>query len=350
MKDRITQFPHRYQLVPVSGQTDTYDIVAKPGTISEAGTPINKASLLKDETANLYGLEGQDKTVNEALRKIKDKTVVTITNTTTWTVPAGVTEIDIFVLNGGENGGRGGTASPFSVAGNGGLGGGGSGAGSGGYAGGGGGGSGQALLLYGLRVVPLSSHAVIVGSGGGGISSFDGMFFKSNFSEVEGATGESGEGSTNGGKSGAGGGGEGKTASQEPGKKGGDVVYKGVHSSSGFIVCPFNGEKYGYPGAGGAGTLGRGGDCLGYLGGAPYQETSGGVAGGGVAGGGAAYGNNGQSGSANLFAEGTGAKGGDATVYGSGGGGGGAGFSAYGTPFTSGAGGAGYQGAVIIRY
>ena len=44
MKDRITQYPHRYQLVPVSGQSDTYDIIAKPGTVTEPGTPLNKAN------------------------------------------------------------------------------------------------------------------------------------------------------------------------------------------------------------------------------------------------------------------------------------------------------------------
>lgn len=67
MKDRITQYPHRYQLVPVSGQSDTYDIIAKPGTVTEVGTPLNKANLLSDTTANLYGLTGDDATVDGAL-------------------------------------------------------------------------------------------------------------------------------------------------------------------------------------------------------------------------------------------------------------------------------------------
>lgn len=58
MKDRVVQYPHRYQLVPVSGQSDTYDIIAKPGTVTEVGTPLNKATLLKDETALLYELTG----------------------------------------------------------------------------------------------------------------------------------------------------------------------------------------------------------------------------------------------------------------------------------------------------
>ena len=68
MKDRITQYPHRYQLVPVSGQSDTYDIIAKPGTVTEVGTPLNKATLFSDETAALYGLTGGDAVVDMALK------------------------------------------------------------------------------------------------------------------------------------------------------------------------------------------------------------------------------------------------------------------------------------------
>lgn len=70
MKDRVAQYPHRYQLVPVAGQESTYDIVAKPGTVTEPGTPLNKANLLSDETANLYGLTGDDATVDGALATI----------------------------------------------------------------------------------------------------------------------------------------------------------------------------------------------------------------------------------------------------------------------------------------
>jgi hypothetical protein len=43
VKDRIVEHPHRYQLIPVSGETNTYDIIAKPGVVTEEGTPINKA-------------------------------------------------------------------------------------------------------------------------------------------------------------------------------------------------------------------------------------------------------------------------------------------------------------------
>lgn len=69
MKDRVVQHPHRYQLVSVSGQVDTYDIVAKFGTVTEAGTPINKANLLSDETAELYGLSANEANVDIVLRR-----------------------------------------------------------------------------------------------------------------------------------------------------------------------------------------------------------------------------------------------------------------------------------------
>ena len=73
MKDRVVQFPHRYQLVPVAGQTNVYDFVPVTGTVTEVGTPINKANLLKDETAALYDLTGEDATVDGALARAFSK-------------------------------------------------------------------------------------------------------------------------------------------------------------------------------------------------------------------------------------------------------------------------------------
>ncbi len=70
MRDRVVQFPHRYQLVPVDGEMNVYDFVPVPGTVTEEGTPINKANMLSDETATLYGIANASATVNEALYKI----------------------------------------------------------------------------------------------------------------------------------------------------------------------------------------------------------------------------------------------------------------------------------------
>ena len=55
IKDRVVQYPKRYKFVAVSGQTDTYDLVPVAGTITEAGTAINKAYLQPIED-NLSGI------------------------------------------------------------------------------------------------------------------------------------------------------------------------------------------------------------------------------------------------------------------------------------------------------
>jgi hypothetical protein len=51
----VVQFPNRYKLTPVSG--DIYDLTPEPGIVTEPGTDLNKANLLKDTTAALYGLD-----------------------------------------------------------------------------------------------------------------------------------------------------------------------------------------------------------------------------------------------------------------------------------------------------
>ena len=55
MKDRIPLYPGRVTLTPVSGQANTYDLTRADQPTQE-GTPLSKASLLKDATAALYGL------------------------------------------------------------------------------------------------------------------------------------------------------------------------------------------------------------------------------------------------------------------------------------------------------
>lgn len=55
MKDRVPLYPGRVKLNPVSGQPNTYDMVRADEPTQE-GTPLNKATLLKDATAALYGL------------------------------------------------------------------------------------------------------------------------------------------------------------------------------------------------------------------------------------------------------------------------------------------------------
>lgn len=66
MKDRIPTYPGRVKLEPVAGQDNIYDMT-RADEPEQEGTPLNKASLLTDETAALLALEQEDPTVNDAL-------------------------------------------------------------------------------------------------------------------------------------------------------------------------------------------------------------------------------------------------------------------------------------------
>lgn len=68
MKDRIPLYPGRVKLTPVSGQSDIYDM-ARADEPQQEGTPLNKNTLLTDETATALGLS-TDASVNDALAKL----------------------------------------------------------------------------------------------------------------------------------------------------------------------------------------------------------------------------------------------------------------------------------------
>lgn len=73
MKDRKPKYPGRVRLVPVDGQPGVYDIV-RADEPEEAGTPINKKSLLTDETAEALGLDPEnDPTPDDALYSLAGK-------------------------------------------------------------------------------------------------------------------------------------------------------------------------------------------------------------------------------------------------------------------------------------
>lgn len=55
MQDRVPLYPGRVTLTPVAGQENTYDMVRADQPTKE-GTPLNKATFLKDTTAALFGL------------------------------------------------------------------------------------------------------------------------------------------------------------------------------------------------------------------------------------------------------------------------------------------------------
>ena len=66
MTDRNVQFPNRYRLVKIPGTDDVFDVIPAPGEVFEEGDFLNKNSLLKDTTADLYGL-GADALPDEVL-------------------------------------------------------------------------------------------------------------------------------------------------------------------------------------------------------------------------------------------------------------------------------------------
>lgn len=55
MKDRVPRYPGRVKLTPVAGQENTFDLVRADQPTQE-GTPLNKANLLRDATAAMFGL------------------------------------------------------------------------------------------------------------------------------------------------------------------------------------------------------------------------------------------------------------------------------------------------------
>lgn len=56
MKNRAPKYPGRVRLTPVAGQPNVYDMT-RADEPTEEGTPINKSTLLTDQTADRYGLD-----------------------------------------------------------------------------------------------------------------------------------------------------------------------------------------------------------------------------------------------------------------------------------------------------
>ena len=54
MQDRVPLYPGRVTLTPVAGQENTFDM-ARADQPTQEGTPLNKATLLKDATAAKFG-------------------------------------------------------------------------------------------------------------------------------------------------------------------------------------------------------------------------------------------------------------------------------------------------------
>ena len=80
MQDRISLYPGRVKLQPVAGQENTFDLERADEPI-QPGTPLNKATLLKDDTAEKYGLDA-DALVDDVFKFLAPGKLATITVTT----------------------------------------------------------------------------------------------------------------------------------------------------------------------------------------------------------------------------------------------------------------------------
>lgn len=58
MIDRSVQYPNRYQLTEVSN--GVYDLIPAPGTITQEGTPISKATMFDDNNVARYNVDEPD--------------------------------------------------------------------------------------------------------------------------------------------------------------------------------------------------------------------------------------------------------------------------------------------------
>lgn len=58
MKDRVSLYPGRVLITPEDGSTPYHATLTRADEPTQEGTPLNKASLLKDTTAALYGKDG----------------------------------------------------------------------------------------------------------------------------------------------------------------------------------------------------------------------------------------------------------------------------------------------------
>lgn len=74
MQDRVSLYPGRVTMIPVDGQANTYDMTRADQPTQE-GTPLNKASLLSDDTAQAMHLPQANPTVNDALSSLSGSVV-----------------------------------------------------------------------------------------------------------------------------------------------------------------------------------------------------------------------------------------------------------------------------------
>ncbi len=306
MKNRIPTYPNRVRLVPVDGMENTYTMVRADEPTDE-GTPLNKATLLSDDTAaRLRFSASDDPTVNDALNFLGDASIVfkrageptgafpaevgdiyvntaaspqavwvcvavdasgatswqrlvvlqrvfkteIFTASTTWTVPDTVDgDVSVLVFGGGGGGGKSGYYSSSRR-----------------YGGGGGGGGGQ-MARYTGKLTPGTQYVITVGVGGGEGSAGGTSSFGNLVSAYGGTTGLGQDYYRTGGRGGSGGGGGGAANDDNYGSEsaGGIAYYGGGGGgSSGKNAAGGAGGNGGTHGGGGGGGAAKNSSSLDY--------------------------------------------------------------------------------------
>ena len=84
MYDRLPLYPGRVKLIPVEGQENVFDMV-RADSPKQDGTALNKANLLKDETAADYGLT-EDAVPDEVFQKLSGSIGLTETESSAYQI------------------------------------------------------------------------------------------------------------------------------------------------------------------------------------------------------------------------------------------------------------------------
>lgn len=82
MQDRIPTYPGRVKLTPVTGEENIYDMERADDPVQN-GTPLNKNTLLTDETEEAIWGDAQDRTVDDALSAVNYQIGDTLTTART---------------------------------------------------------------------------------------------------------------------------------------------------------------------------------------------------------------------------------------------------------------------------
>ena len=244
MQDRIPVNPGRVLIAPENGSAAYYATMTRADNPTQEGTPLNKANLLRDETAAKFGL-GADAVPNDvfnalAFKNISNLCIEKIQISKNWTAPKATNQIfKVFAVGGGGSG------SKFA-----------------------GGGSGY-VEIANFEIAEGTVVPVVCGAGGiysetgsdGGATSFGNL--------LTAAGGKCGNADTgNGGDGGAGGGGCSSNTTDRTSNGGNGGKFGGGGGGGyGSICSGGNGGEYGGGGGRGYGGSGGGGGNGGIYGG-----------------------------------------------------------------------------------